>query len=259
MNPADIWERSVAEGARRVSRSTSALVATGVVGGVDVMLGVTALTVVSGAVATVAPGELAHVLGAAVFGIGFVFILLGRSELFTENFLMPIAAASRRRASASAVARLWAVTLVGNLLGLLLLAAILSRAGLVPPGALDAAGGLADTFAGRSLGVALLSAVVGGTTMTLMTWLAAAVDDAVARIIVALLVGFLLAAPSLNHAVVGFGEMSFGVLAGTAQHATWVDVAQNLPVAIVGNFVGGLFFVTLARAVQAHGEPRAQQ
>jgi formate-nitrite transporter family protein len=254
-DPDEIWSDSVEEGERRLGRRPLGLAATGVVGGVDVMLGIMAMTVVSGALAASLPEEIAHVGGSLFFGIAFVLILVGRSELFTENFLVPIAALLRRRGRAADLAVLWTVTMAGNLLGILLLAAILTRAGLVPPSALTAAGTLADTFANRDLVAAFLSAVVAGTTMTLLTWLSEAVELDISRIALGLLMGFLLAVPSLNHAVVSVGEMSFGILAGTADKATWTDLAQNFPVAVVGNLVGGLGFVTLARILQIRGEP----
>jgi formate/nitrite transporter FocA (FNT family) len=219
-----------------------------------VMAGILALTVTSGALHLVMPEETAHLLGSLTFGIGLVFLVIGRSELFTENFMVPISAAVRRHAGAFALLRLWVGTLIGNLLGLIVLALILSRAGLVPPETLDAAGSMAETFADRTVGPALLSAIVAGALMTLMTWLVHATESDIARIWIALLVGFVLAAPSLNHAVVGVGEMSFGILAGTGK-AEWIDLAQNFPVAVAGNLVGGFLFVTIARFVQIRGEP----
>ncbi len=199
--------------------------------------------------------QIAHVAGSLFFGIAFVLILVGRSELFTENFLVPVAALMRGRGRTGDLAVLWTVTMAGNLGGILLLAAILTRAGLVPPEALTAAGTLADTFASRDLVAAFLSAVVAGTTMTLLTWLSEAVELDISRIALALVMGFVLAVPSLNHAVVSVGEMAFGVLAGTSDKATWTDIAQNFPVAVAGNLVGGLGFVTLARILQIRGEP----
>jgi formate/nitrite transporter FocA (FNT family) len=221
-----------------------------------VMLGILALTVTSGAMMLVMPEPTAHVVGSLTFGIGFVFLVVGRSELFTENFMVPISAAVRRESGVADLFRLWAGTLVGNLLSLALLAWVLSRAGLVPPEALDAAGKMAETFADRGVGSALLSAIVAGATLTLMTWLVHASNSDIARIWIALLVGFVLAAPSLNHAVVSFGEMSFGILAETGS-AGWGDLARNFPIAVVGNLIGGFGFVTIARFVQIRGEPES--
>src|SRR4051794_7283099 len=253
--PDEIWSDSVEEGERRLRRRPMGLAATGLIGGIDVMLGIVAMTVVSGALAISVPEPIAHVGGSLFFGIAFVLILVGRSELFTENFLVPIAALLRGRGRAPDLAVLWTVTMAGNIAGILLLAVILTRAGLVPPEALTAAGTLADTFATRDLLAAFLSAVVAGTTMTLLTWLAEAVELDVSRIGLALIMGFVLALPSLNHAVVSVGEMSFGLLAGTAHEATWTDLAQNFPVAGAGNLVGGVGVVTLPRILQIRGEP----
>ncbi|HEV2858037.1 MAG TPA: formate/nitrite transporter family protein [Solirubrobacterales bacterium] len=253
-DPGEIWEQSEREGERRLSRSLAGLMATGLVGGLDVMLGIVALTVTMGAMEVTMPEPTAHLIGSLTFGFGFAFLVIGRSELFTENFMVPISAAIRREAGGSALLRLWVGTLIGNLLGLALLSLILSRAGLVPPDALDAAGSVAETFAERSVGSALLSAIVAGAVMTLLTWLVHAAESDIARLWIALLIGFILAAPSLNHAVVSFGEMGFGLMAGTGD-AEWADLAQNFPIAVAGNLFGGFAFVTVARFVQMRGEP----
>jgi formate/nitrite transporter FocA (FNT family) len=254
-DPEEIWEQSVEEGERRLTRRPLGLAATGAVGGVDVMLGVMALAVVSGALAVSLPEQIAHVGGSLAFGIGFVFLVVGRSELFTENFLVPIAGLLRGRGSARRLLLLWGVTMVANLAAIFVLAAIFTRAGLVPPETLDAAGKMADTFAQRDFVGALLSAIVAGTAMTLFTWMTHAAETDIARVAIALLVGFVLAVPSLNHAIVGFGEMAFGLLAGTPEKAEWVDLAQNFPVSVLGNLIGGLGFVTFFRILQVRGEP----
>lgn len=252
--PTEIWEESVEEGERRLSRSVAGLISTGAVGGLDVMLGIVGLTVVSGALAAVMPEETAHVFGSLAFGIGFVLLIVGRSELFTENFLVPITTVIRGSKRARSVLRLWGGTLVGNLAMLVGLAALLSQAGLMPPSSLDAASAVAETFAERDFLAALFSAIVAGSLMTLLTWLAHAAESDSARIVIAFLVGFLLAAPSLNHAVVSVGEMAFGLFADRGS-AEWIDLIQNFPVAVLGNLIGGLTLVTALRVIQVRGEP----
>jgi formate/nitrite transporter FocA (FNT family) len=223
------------------------------------MFGIVAMTVVSGALTVAVPEQIAHVGGALFFGIGLVLLAIGRSELFTENFLVPVGAVLRGAGTPVSLARLWAITMTGNLVGVLGLAAILTPAGLVPPEALKAAGTLCDTLATRSALAAFLSAFLAGTVMTLFTWLTHAVESGGARVGIALLIGFLIAAPSLNHAVVGVGEMAFGLMAGTSEHATWGDLAVNFAIAVAGNLVGGLGFVTLMRVLQVRDEPRVRE
>jgi formate-nitrite transporter family protein len=252
--PDEIWESAVEEGERRVGRSVAAIASAAFVGGADVMLGVAAVVSVAGALQQVMAPQAADVLGAFVFGIGFVMITIGRGELFTENFMIPFAAAFSRRARTVELARLYGLALVGNLIAVALFAWMLSVEKVLSHGALQAAGRLADTYAGRSVGAAFLSAVIAGALVTLWTWMSEAADSASGRIAIAFLVGLALSVSSLNHVIVVTGTMIFGHLADSGSVADWSDIYRNFAVAIVGNIVGGFGFVTLTRAVQARGE-----
>jgi len=249
--PHEIWQSSLEDGQVRLDRSSHVLAATSLLGGFHVMLGLTALVMMEGALSAVLPEPSAHVLASLVFGIGFVFITIGRSELFTENFLIPVATVMAGRSTVLKLLRLWGVSFALTAVGLLLFAWILTREGvIVADEALTAAGSLADTLADRSVLAALLSAVVAGAVMTTFTWLAEAAESDVTRVLVALLIGFVLLAPSLNHCVLAFGEITFGILAGTAE-ADVIDLLRNTGLATVGNIVGGVGFVTFTRMVQA--------
>jgi formate/nitrite transporter FocA (FNT family) len=104
----DAFARSVEEGVVRLERSGASLVATGLVGGLDVGVGVFALFIVEAETGS-------RLLGALAFGIGFLALTMARSELFTENFLVPINAVVAGRAPWWSVLRLWAGTAVFNL------------------------------------------------------------------------------------------------------------------------------------------------
>jgi formate/nitrite transporter FocA (FNT family) len=149
---------------------------------------------------------------------------------------------------------MWIVTMVCNFIGLALFTAMFSVSGVVHAEALQAAGTMADTLADRSVLGAFLSAVAAGTIMTLFTWVVAAAEGEAARVIASLVIGFILAAPSLNHAIVGFGELIFGLFAGTT-HATWWDLVRTVVIAIAGNLVGGVGLVFTTRLAQVRGEP----
>jgi len=91
-------------------------------------------------------------------------------------------------------------------------------------------------------------AVLGGTVITLMTWMERGADGEIGRIVAAILAGFLLAMGSLNHAIVVSLEM-FAALQGGAPFG-YLDWLGAVGWATLGNIVGGLVLVTGLRLIQ---------
>ena len=184
--PRDIWDQGFEEGERRMKRGLAGQASTALLGGFDVMLGLALVFSLTGALLSITTEEVSHAIGALPFGVAFVFITIGRSELFTENFLVPVGAFFAGRGTMRDLGRMWAVTLVFNLVGIVILAALLSIDGVLPGGALEAAGMLGDKFVDRGFVEALASAVVAGVAITLYTWLILASKSETARIVIAL-------------------------------------------------------------------------
>src|SRR5947199_5165824 len=100
----------VAEGTQRLHRTWRGVMVTGFFGGTEVAMGVLAyLSVLD---ATHDP-----LLAGLAFSIGFLALLLGRSELFTEGFLVPVTTVAAKRASVGQLLKLWSGTLSANLVG----------------------------------------------------------------------------------------------------------------------------------------------
>jgi formate/nitrite transporter FocA (FNT family) len=249
--PKEIYERARKEGQRRLSRPLLELAATALVGGFDVAFGVVALALVAGAVDASARPELAHAAGAVAFGIGFVFVVVGKSELFTENFLVPVAGLDRRsRGSWLKLGELWIATLLLNLVGGTTLALIVTGKGVLPRSSHDELARLAERITAHGTLAALLSALVAGALMTLMTWFVeGAAESMGVRIVMSWIVGALIALGTFNHAVVSTVELVFGMRYGAG--VSIGDLFANLGLAVAGNLVGGLLLVTLARSAQA--------
>jgi formate/nitrite transporter FocA (FNT family) len=256
-DPSEIWESGLDEGERRLARGWTGLAATGFAGGADVFFSILALAVTSAGLHEVMPEATAHVIASLTFGIGFAFITLGRAELFTENFLLPVGAVWAGRAKLGSLLRMWGLTMALNFGGLALFAALFSISGVISPSVLKSAGTMADTLGERGALAAFASAIAAGTVMTLFTWVVAAAETAGARLAASLLVGFVLAVPSLNHAIVGFGEMIFALFAGTSASG-WGDLVRNVAIAIAGNLVGGGGLVFGTRLAQVRGEPGSE-
>jgi formate-nitrite transporter family protein len=184
----EAFDRLVDEGSARLARPLSTLVVTGLLGGIDVGTGVLAYLIVQHATGST-------VLAGLAFSIGFVALLLARSELFTENFLVPVAAVAARHGSLGGLARLWAVTLVANLVGGWLVAWLIMEAlPALHPTAVEAGAHYAD------LGInprSFCLAVLAGMVITLMTRMQHATESLGVRLVPALLFGALLAGGQL--------------------------------------------------------------
>ena len=195
--------------------------------------------------------EPAHALGALGFGIAFIFIVVGRSELFTENFLVPVTGLVRGHITKLKLAELWIISPVCNLIGGTALILVASVHGVLPPGTGETLVAIASGFADNGFGTAFCSAIIGGALITAMTWLVEGVGSIGGRIVCAWIGGVLLTLGSINHVIVVTLEMIFGMRFGA--DIGGLDVAQNFAVAAAGNMVGGIVFVTLTRFGQAIG------
>lgn len=243
------FHRTVDEGYVRLSRTWPALLATGAVGGADLCLGAFGLFTVYGQTHD-------RLLAAIAFSSGFVALVLAGSELFTENFLVPVAAVVAKDASFLQLLRLWATTLLSNL------AAVWVLTGLVMAGFPQLRGAaltIAAHPASQDLSLqTMASAIFAGATMTLMTWMERATESVPAKVIVAVMVAFLLVAGQMDHSIVGTVEMFSALHVGAPfGYLTWL---RFLGLSVFGNMVGGLALVTVLRLVQVGSQViRAEQ
>ncbi len=252
--PHDMFARTREEGERRLERSRLELASTSLVAGFDVVFGVIALGTMTALLTPKLGPSAAHFFGAFGFGLAFIFIVVGRSELFTENFLVPITALRRGKLTLMRLVQLWTISPVMNILGGTALILIVSTEGVLPEGTAPAILETAVHIDDLPLWSAFCSAIVGGALITVMTWMVEGVGTVGGRIVVAWLAGVLLAMASLNHVIVVTLEMIFGMRFGT--EITLGETGLNFVIAAAGNMVGGILFVTLTRTGQAIGSAK---
>jgi formate/nitrite transporter FocA (FNT family) len=249
--PEEIFARTREEGQRRLSRPLLELGSTAFVAGVDVVFGVVALTTVTALTTKWVGKEAAHFFGSVAFGIGFVFIVIGRSELFTENFLVPIAGLERTRAAWYKLVELWVISPIMNLIGGGILLTLLTVHHVLPHGTGKAMVEVAAKLSDRGPLASFMSAIGAGALITLMTWLVEGAETTGIRVISAWTAGALLTVTAFNHVIVATLELFGGIRYGAP--ISWGNLFANLGIATGGNFVGGLLFVTLTRFGQAFG------
>jgi len=255
--PDEIFRRMREEGRARLTRTRLELSASSLVAGFDVVFGVVALAAADAALTPHFGTQAGHLVGALAFGIAFIFITIGRSELFTENFMVPVTGLAKGIASKLKLAQLWLISPVVNILGGTILILILTTHGVLPTGAGKTLSAIAVRFDHYSVATAFASAIAGGALITLMTWLIEASPTPGGRILVAWIAGSLLALGSFDHVIVVTLEMIFGIRFGAP--IPWLDVAQNFGIAVAGNMLGGMAFVTVTRISQAIGASQADE
>lgn len=240
----ETFTRVVDEGRRRLSRPWLPLIATGLVGGVDIVTGVLALLLVQEAMAA---SPLSELVAGLAFSVGFIALTMAGSELFTEDFLIPVMTVIARQATYRELIRLWSVTLAANLAaGWILTYIVIIGYPRLHPTAIEAGSSFIE------LGTtwrALALAVLAGVVMTLLTWTQHSSTSPGVKLVPAVTTGFLLGGGVLNHVVVGSLLIFAGLQTGHAPYG-YADWAGTAALAAAGNMLGGILLVTTLRLAQ---------
>ena len=256
-DPSEIFARANREGERRLNQSLLEMTSNAFLAGLTIVFGIVAMAITQG-VLEPRVGDAAKIGGALAFGIGVVFLVVGRTELFSENFFDPVATAFEERNAVvlRRLIRLWTITLGLNLVGGAVFSLIMAVEGVLPHEAADAIGKLAESIVERSGWAGFANAVVGGALLSIMSFSLAAVNSVGSRMLVAYIGGFLLALGPFDHVVVTTLHLLLGILFGSA--VAWIDVGVAFGISTAGNLAGGLGLVTFIHIAQAKGAAQSK-
>lgn len=193
---------------------------------------------------------------AGLYSMGFLFVILGRSELFTEHTTMAVLPVLSGQAGITDLLRVWLLVWVGNLAGAVTFAALGSfigpELGVIDPAAFSV---IATALIEHEWWVMLLSAILAGWLMGLLGWLVGAAGDTISRVVIVVLVAGSIGLAGLHHSIAGAVEVLFAVFAGEGGIGSFT---MFLVWATVGNAVGGSVFVAIlkyAHVVRSEREP----
>lgn len=182
------------------------------------------------------------------YSFGFLIIILGSQQLFTENTLTPMVPLlkEKTREIFRNVLRLWVVVFVANMIGTLVFALALARLTVVEPEAQRALSDLAAEAMKFDFAVTLLHAVYAGWIVALLVWMLPAAETA--KIPVIVLMTWLIGAGGFAHVVAGSSEVFYAAWRGEATwaHATFGYVLPSL----IGNMLGGITLVAALNHAQ---------
>lgn len=182
------------------------------------------------------------------YAFGFIVVILGRQQLFTENTLTPVlpVLAKRTLSTAMQTLRLWAIVLVSNLIGALCVALVLSHSNAFEQSVRDAFLELGTRALAPSFGTVLLRGIFAGWLIALMVWLLPFAETS--RVWVIVIVTYVIGLGGFAHVIAGSVETLYMVVTGQRTVADYV-LGFFLP-ALAGNIIGGVSLV----AALAHAQ-----
>jgi formate-nitrite transporter family protein len=252
----EILEHEITEGLREIERPTTGLLISGVSAGLDVSLSVFLIAVVMTLTRRELNPVFAQILSAAMYSVGFIVVILGRSELFTEHTTRAVYPVLHRRASISRLLRLWGLIYVANLAGTAAFARLISIVGPAL-GVVDVSlfGQIAKQVVDHPAWVILLSGALAGWLMGLVSWLVSAARDTTSQILIVGIITWSIGIAHLHHAIVGSVEVLAGIFAH--QGVGLADYVRFLLWTTFGNTAGGVLFVALFK--YSHATRRAAE
>lgn len=252
--PQQIAEVTVENGTKKAHNRLATMLVLGFLGGAFIALGfLLDIRVISGA-----PKEwssITNFIGASVFPVGLILVLLAGGELLTGNMMaVPLARMAKKISTWETVKNLVIITL-SNFVGAVFIAYFfghivgLTETGVYLEKVVD--------MAGHKLDVTFLQAFVSGIgcnwLVALAVWLSYGADNISGKILGIWFPTMAFVAIGFQHVVANMFLIPAAIFAG---YYSWGEYAMNFIPVWLGNLVGGVIFVAAAYWVAYLREPK---
>lgn len=234
-----IYQQVAANGRDEIKRSISALAISGFAGGI--FMGLTGLGTAV-VLALLGESAAAHFVAKLFYPLGFVVVILGRSQLFTENTLYPVALVLAERRHLWATLRLWSIVLPANILGAFAFALLCAHTAALQPPMLHSLVTLGAEALAHPTAAIFWSGVFGGWIIATTAWLVSGSHSITGSVLIIWLLTSVVGLGNFAHCIATSGEILTTVLTGQASTMAYL---HWLLFAVLGNICGGVGLVTL--------------
>jgi formate/nitrite transporter FocA (FNT family) len=241
----DIYQQVALNARSELKRSTLSLAISGFAGGI--FMGLSGLGTAL-ALALFGAGNLAHFIASMFYPLGFIVVIVGRAQLFTENTLYPVALVLSEKRELWNTLRLWCTVLPANVLGALAFSALASRTSALQPAAQRALVQLGLTAGHASDNSIFWSAVTAGWIIATAAWLVSGSHSVTGSVMILWMLTFVVGLGGFAHCIATSGEIFSAVLTG---QFSVLGYLRWLGLAVAGNVCGGVLMVTLLEYGQA--------
>ena len=233
------------EGEDELSRSTSALAWSGLAAGLSMGFSMVAQGLLRAHLPDTSWQPLVASFG---YSVGFLIVVLGRQQLFTENTLTVILPLLQKKDGHTLrnVARLWTTVLLANLAGALAFAFVAARTTAFDPGIGDAFVRIGQEGLRAGFATTLLRGVFAGWLIALMVWLLPFAEAA--RVWVIIIITYVVGLGGMAHVIAGSVDEMYLAWRGSI---SWIDCFGSYVIpALIGNILGGVSLVAAINHAQ---------
>ncbi len=242
----EILKEQIVEGCETYDRSTRSILLSSFTAGLEIGFSFLMICSVFSFFQGRVEEETLFKLIAFVYPIGFILVVLGQSILFTEQTsLLTLPVLSNKR-SVLSLFKIWGVVILGNLLGGILIALTLSWVG-PNLGLFDAEviAKIGVHFADYDILTILVSAMLAGWLMGLLSWLVTSSRETTSEILIIYIITAVMGFTGLHHSIIGNIEIFAGML--VSPEIDFLTYLKTLVIALTGNALGASIFVALLK------------
>jgi formate/nitrite transporter FocA (FNT family) len=228
------------EGEEELGRASGALAWSGLAAGLSMGFSFLALALIQSALPEAPWRRLIDSFG---YSLGFVIVILGRQQLYTESTLSAVLPLLVRRDAATflSLLRFWALVLSSNIVGTLIFARLISINGVFPETLRGALSSIARDSVTVPFWTTLVESILSGWLIALMVWLLPSAKSA--KLLVIMLITYTVAIGRFSHIVAGSVEGFYAVFDGQASPLEYIT-GFFVPT-LIGNTIGGVALVAI--------------
>jgi formate/nitrite transporter FocA (FNT family) len=190
-------------------------------------------------------------VGKLGYAVGFLIVILGRQQLFTEQTLtamLSLFSVDRREGTIGNVARLWLIILIANLVGTALFAAAAAWTPAFSPEVRAAFAHIGHEALNPGFTSNFVRGIYAGFLIATMVWLLPGSGES--RVWIVIIIAWVVGIASLAHVIAGSCETLYVVFRGERAFADYL--LNFLLPSFLGNSIGGVALVAaLAHAQHA--------
>ncbi len=247
--PKLIYEVIRRDGEEELERTTRALIWSGIAAGMMISFSVVGEAILRTYLPDTPSRYLIENLG---YSLGFLIVILGRMQLFTENTITTVLPVMHDPCSATVMRmlRLWGIVLAANVVGAFAVATLYAFTPALPAEIAPAMVALSEHATGFALSEAFFRAIPAGVLVAAIVWMLPQAESAAFFLIATFT--WLIAAGDFTHIVAGSVEMAYLMVQG---QLGFIDAMTRffLPV-FAGNVIGGTAVFTLMAYGQVKDE-----